>query len=136
MNEDTRCTGLKMLTDPTQQKEAITRLCKLVHQANKNWWIDLDTGQPKQRNVGELLMLITSELSEGLEGHRKNLSDDKLPHRKMLEVELADAVIRIFDTAEGLGLDLGGAFVEKMQYNAQRADHKIENRKLVGGVKY
>jgi NTP pyrophosphatase (non-canonical NTP hydrolase) len=59
--------------------------------------------------------------------------DDKLPHRKMREVELADAVIRAFDLAGGYNMDLAGAIVEKMKYNAQREDHKVENRKQAGG---
>ena len=88
------------------------------------------------RNVGEMLALVHSEISEALEGHRKDLMDDHLPHRKMFEVELADAVIRIFDIAAGLGLDLGGAFEEKMEYNARRRDHQLEARRLAGGKKY
>jgi hypothetical protein len=68
-----------------------------------------------------------------MEGARKGLMDDKLPHRPMLEVELADAVIRIFDMAGGLHLDLGGAIAEKLAYNASRADHKPENRIKPGG---
>jgi hypothetical protein len=102
------------------------------------WWKDLKTGDDLRgkRNVGELLCLVHSEISEAMEGHRKNLMDDKLPHRKMFEVELADALIRIFDLAGGYGLDLGGALVEKMAYNAQRADHKPENRAAEGGKAY
>lgn len=107
-----------------------------VHVANKKWWEDLKTGQPIQRNVGELLALCHSELSEALEGHRKSLADDKLPHRTMFEVELADCIIRILDIAGGFGLDLGGAFEEKMAYNAQRHDHTREGRLEVGGKKY
>lgn len=91
---------------------------------------------PKNRNVGELLMLCVSELAEALEGNRKGLMDDKLPRRKMFEVELADCLIRIFDLCGGMGLDVGAAFVEKMAYNAQRADHKIENRLMEGGKAY
>jgi hypothetical protein len=68
-----------------------------------------------------------------MEGARKGLMDDKLPARTMLEVELADAVIRIFDMAGGLHLDLGGAIAEKLAYNAQRADHKPGNRIKPGG---
>ena len=100
------------------------------------WWTDLATGKPKDRNIGELLMLTVSELAEGMEGARKNLMDDKLPHRNMLEVELADAVIRIFDIAGGKGLDVAGAIEEKLAYNAIRADHKIEARKLDNGKKF
>ena len=123
-------------SEVNDQKTAIDWLSSVVHAANARWWCDLATGQPKERNVGEMLMLAVSELSEAMEGHRKGLSDDKLPHRPMIEVELADCLIRILDIAAGLGLDLGGAFVEKMAYNAQREDHKAENRKLPGGKKY
>lgn len=102
---------------------------------NAGWWHDLKTGQKLNRNVPELLCLIHSEVSEALEGFRKDLDDDKLPHRKMLEVELADAAIRIFDMAEGLGLDIAGAMVEKMNYNDKREDHKPENRAAANGKK-
>jgi NTP pyrophosphatase (non-canonical NTP hydrolase) len=114
----------------------LNQICAEVHEANKQWWVDLETGQPKERNLGEMLMLCVSELAEAMEGHRKNLPDDKLPHRPMLEVELADCLIRILDLAAGKGLDLGGAFDEKMAYNADRADHKIENRLKQHGKKY
>lgn len=107
-----------------------------VHTANVGWWNDPATGAPVTRNVGELLMLCVSELAEAMEGHRKNLQDDKLPHRKMIEVELADTVIRILDLAAGFELDLGGAMVEKMAFNAQRADHKAEQRLAPNGKKY
>jgi|ERR1700721_313371 len=109
---------------------------KFVHEANMRWWQDIDTGTPIQRNVGELLMLTVSELAEGMEGHRKGLMDDKLPGRPMLEVELADALIRIMDLAGGLSLDLAGAFRDKMEYNAVREDHKHEARRLADGKKY
>lgn len=138
----------------TMQAITIGDLCAEVHEANKKWWADLS--QPLHhitsfdntisadgvayrkldRNVGELLCLVHSEISEALEGHRKDLMDDKLPHRKMFEVELADAIIRIFDIAAGLNLDLGGAYVEKMAYNASRADHSIAERLKSGGKKY
>lgn len=121
-------------------------LTDACHSQNKEagWWTDINTGedlttqadQPPRRNVGELLCLIHSEISEAMEGHRKNLKDDKLPHRSMLEVELADAAIRIFDMAGGLHLDIAGAMAEKLAYNAQRADHKIENRLAENGKKF
>jgi len=104
--------------------------------AKAGWYHDPKTGALKDRNVGEMLMLIVSEVSEAMEGHRKGLADDKLPHRSMIEVELADAVIRICDLAGYLQLDLGGAIAEKLAFNAQRADHKPENRLKPGGKAY
>lgn len=106
------------------------------HQASAAWWVELHTGQPIERNFGELIALCHSELSEALEGHRKNLMDDKLPHRKMAEVELADLLIRVFDLAGALGYDLEGAYREKIAFNAQRADHTREHRLSEHGKKY
>lgn len=121
-------------------KQAIEKMCNACHQAalNGGWWHDLFTGEDMRgkRNVGEMLCLIHSEVSEAMEGHRKKLMDDKLPHRPMIEVELADAMIRIADLAGGMGYDLAGALVEKLEYNRTRADHKIENRQKDGGKAY
>jgi NTP pyrophosphatase (non-canonical NTP hydrolase) len=114
----------------------INQLAKEVQVANLSWWLDLKSGQRLDRNKGELLALIHSEVSECLEGERKNLMDDHLPHRRMAEVELADILIRVLDYAGGFGYDLGGAFVEKMAFNAERADHKHEQRVLADGKKF
>ena len=94
------------------------------------WW-----DKTTERDVPRLLMLCVSELAEAMEGHRKNLMDDHLPDRKMLEVELADTVIRIFDMAGGLNLDVPGAIADKLRYNTQREDHKPEVRQA-GGKEY
>lgn len=109
---------------------------KEVHEANLRWWRDVRTGEPIKRNFGELIALCHSELSEALEGDRKQLNDDKLPHRRMAEVELVDCLIRIFDLGAGLGFDLEGAYREKMEFNASREDHRPENRLLPGGKAY
>lgn len=66
------------------------------------------------------IALMHSELSEALEGIRGDLMDDKLPHRKMVEVELADTIIRIMNYASHTGLDVAGAIIEKAAYNSTR----------------
>lgn len=90
------------MTYPTD----LNQLAQVVHKANIKWWQNIDTGEPIQRNRYELLALIISELAECLEGERRDLMDDKLPHRKMAEVELADAKIRILDYAAGFKISL------------------------------
>lgn len=73
-----------------------------VHAAHKNWWLDLETGLPKQRNVGELLCLVHSEVSEAYDGLMSGLADDHLPQYECWAVEVADALIRLFDLVGGL----------------------------------
>lgn len=105
------------------------------HAAQAAWWYD-EHGRQLDRNRGELIALMHSELSEALEGVRKGLSDDHLPHRMAEEVELADLLIRVFDYAGAYGLDLEGAYREKLAYNATRADHRREIRAREGGKKF
>lgn len=118
------------------ERYSLERVQTAIHELNIKWWQDLVTGEPIERNVGELLCLVHSEISEALEGFRKDRMDEHLPTRKALEVELADAVIRIFDLAGGLNLDLAGAIYDKCKYNCNRADHKPEFRILPGGKKF
>lgn len=68
-----------------------------IHAANvqAGWWDDKPEGIEYIK-----AQLIITEIVEATEGARKDLMDDHLPHRKMEEVELADAMIR--------ALDLGG----------------------------
>ena len=119
-----------MLID-LQDAERINFIAMKCHQnaLECGWW---DGG----RNDGELIALMHSELSEALEAIRKDLDDDHLLNRKGVEVELADAVIRIFDFCSYHKLDLGGAIRDKIEYNANRADHKIENRNKEHGKKF
>ena len=115
--------------------QCLNNLVHACHSASVDagWWPKL----PAQPDIiGWKLALIHSEVSEATEGFRKDIPDDKLPQRKMAEVELADAIIRICDLAGACGFDLGGALVEKLAYNAQRADHKPENRAAAGGKKF
>lgn len=116
----------------------LQRLQEVSHylMVKKGFWTNLETDEPIERNVGEMLALITSEISEALAAHRSDLNDDKVTHRKGIEVELVDAILRITDTAQGLGLDLAGALQDKMEFNLKRSDHKLENRKKEHGKKY
>lgn len=100
------------------------------------WHTDLNTGELLDRNKGEMISLIHSEVSEMLEGERKDLMDDKLPHRKMVEVEAADAIIRILDYCGRWNYDVGTALVEKIEFNRNREDFKPENRKKSNGKKF
>lgn len=125
-------------TAVTTAARALQSIC---HNASRDagWWQDPITNQPIIKNpycFSNKLMLIVSEVSEAMEGDRKNLPDDKLPHRPMREVELADAVIRIFDLAGAYDLDLPCAIAEKLEFNAQRPDHMLESRLAYGGKTY
>lgn len=82
----------------------LNELAQICHTANKKWWQNIDTGEQLTRNKGELLMLMVSELSECMEGERKGLMDDNLPHRKMAEVECVDFIIRACGFVAGFGL--------------------------------
>lgn len=115
----------------------LNEMARCIHERNikAGWWHDLQTGVKLDRNDGELICLMHSELSEALEGVRKNAMDDHLPHRPMVEVEMADTIIRILDYCGARNLDVGGAMIEKLQYNLNRLDHKRENRMKDGGKK-
>lgn len=112
----------------------LLELQTLCHErsVSAGWWdgVDLEAITPTK------LVLIHSEISESMEGFRKGIKDDHLPDRDMMEVELADAVIRIFDLASAHGYNLMDAMEAKMAYNAHRADHKPEARAATGGKKF
>ena len=115
---------------------AVRKLTNEVGILNDRWWHDPATGEPIKRNVGELLMLAVSELAEAMEGDRKSSMDDKLPHRKMFDVEIADCMIRLLDIAYHLIPEFGEIVLEKLQFNAVRYDHTPEGRLAKGGKRY
>lgn len=170
-NED-RSTG-------TSHADGLRLFFQDVHTRNlkAGWWTDIETGQPKKRNVGELFTLFITEIAEAYMAYRDNLPDDKLPEYPGLGVELADLGIRWADfcgaylagnivehsgvrnpgdemfieileiaqryeairkTPEAKGEPEEGDFIpaadvaimvdRKLDFNAKREDHKIENR--------
>lgn len=155
-----------------------------VHGRNvkAGWWSDLATGQPKKRSVGELFILIVTELVEAYEAYLTGEPDNKLPQYPGLGVELGDLQIRLADFAGALqagkivehtstrnpgdemfaeiavianryesirklpeangdpetgneieAQDVAVMIVDKLAFNAQRPDHKVENRMKEGG---
>lgn len=112
---------------------ALQELCHSLS-VKSGWWDGVDKSDPLV--FGHKLALVHSEISESLEGDRKGLMDKHLPHRTQREVELADALARIYDLGGAYGFDLAGALIEKLAYNQSRADHKAENRETEGGKAY
>lgn len=85
----------------------------------KGWTANSKPEDPVWR--GNQLMLMVTELAESHEAIRKDLMDDKVTTRKGVEVELADAIIRIMNFATECDLDIPGALIEKAIYNDGRA---------------
>lgn len=73
------------------------------------------------RNEGEAIALMHSELSEALEAYREgNPASEKIPTFTKAEEEFADAVIRIAEWCEGKGLRIDRAIEAKLEYNTTR----------------
>ena len=113
-------------------------LIRQAHQTavSKGWWGDaaadaLAAGNPvdtyEDRNLYEQVALMHSELSEALEELRNGrgvtevyFNEDKPDKPEGFPIELADVLIRIFDTAGRYGIDLPLAVDMKLSYNKSR----------------
>jgi len=72
-------------------------------------------------NDAEALMLIVSELSEGLESLREgNPFSDHIPEFTGIEEELADVIIRIMHLSSTRGWKIAQAVLAKIKYNESR----------------
>ena len=87
----------------------------------KGWWDD------SNRNVGELLALVHSEISEALEVYRikgrdglQEIWEDEKGKPEGFVTELADVIIRIADLCGEFNLDLESTLVKKMEFNKTR----------------
>ena len=74
-----------------------------------------------ERNDGEILCLMHSEISEALEALREgNPPCDKVPQFSAVETELADLVIRVMDYAYKRGYRVAEAVEAKSAFNEGR----------------
>ena len=106
----------------------LTRLAKEIYNRNveKGFW-------DHERNIGEMLMLVVSELGEAMEALRKGkMAPEREPGlaydkdwfaaniKDTFEDEVADALIRILDMCGGLGINIDYHVKAKLEYNATR----------------
>lgn len=107
----------------------LNKLARQIHEQNveAGWWDDPNPCIPTK------LQLISTEIAEATEGERKNLMDNHLPHRKMGEVELADALIRTLDVGGRLGLKYINDLERRSLFNGESvaAHHLLLNRDLI-----
>ena len=87
---------------------SLNELAQLCHSIakEKGFW-------DEERNIGEALMLVVTELAEAMEGYRHQ---DDANFRE----ELADAFIRLLDLCGGLNIDIENEIYQKSMVNKKR----------------
>lgn len=105
-----------MTEEHVELARSINQLRDMCHEnAKKHGFHDVE------QNFGEKIALIHSELSEALEAHRTGRGpDEHVPTCSNLEIELADAVIRIMDLAGSKMINIGFAVMAKHEFNKGR----------------
>lgn len=99
----------------------ISKWVEVIHEnAVAHGWYD-----DRQKNFGELLMLITTETAEAMEEYRNGRGFKEIYHDKKgkmcgIPSELADIVIRVMDLCGYYGIDLEEAIKNKHEYNKAR----------------
>lgn len=167
-----------------RHEDALRRFFQDVNARNlkAGWWTNIDSGEPLKRSVGEMFILIVTELVEAYKAWLFSEADDKLPQYPGVGVEIGDLLIRVADFCGGLyaglivepsdtdnpgdqmfkeiveiaeryeairktpaakgqpetgdflpSMDVSIMVDAKLDFNAQRPDHKIENRLKEGG---
>ncbi len=90
------------------KEQTLTELSQLCHSIakEKGFW-------DQERNIGEALMLVVTELAEAMEAHR--VEDEAEFHE-----EIADVFIRLLDLCGGLGIDIQAEIAKKCEKNKKR----------------
>lgn len=89
---------------------------------SKGWW---DEAQSPEKEFPEKMLLVISEISEAVEEFRNGHALDEVYTAENgkpegVPVELADALIRIFDLCGYAGIDLEAALDQKVIFNESR----------------
>lgn len=115
--------GIGMTEKNFIQDFSIVQLKAYAIAKSKGWW-------DSPRRDGELIALVHSELSEGLEGLRHgNPPSEHIAPFNAIEEEYADVIIRIMDHAQHNGWRVGEAIVAKLRFNEGRP-HKHGGKKF------
>lgn len=123
--------------DRVSDKDAAQNFYEACYNASEKsgWWTNVETGERLPCDVSLKMSLVHSEVSEALEGDRKNLMDDKLPERPMFEVELADVAIRLGDLVGRIAVEEG---INPKQFGRELAEinrlHLANAKSPVTGV--